>query len=45
MPACWRTASMMRSETSVLLTTSENDFTYRNYAKKDFVLGSPKSLP
>lgn len=28
----------MRSETSVLLTTSENDFTYRNYAKKDFVL-------
>ena len=28
----------LKSETSVLLTTSENDFTYRNYAKKDFVL-------
>lgn len=28
----------LRSETSVLLTTSENDFPYRNYAKKDFVL-------
>lgn len=28
----------LRSETSVLLTTSRNDFPYRNYAKKDFVL-------
>lgn len=28
----------VRSETSVLLTSSRNDFTYRNYAKKDFQL-------
>lgn len=28
----------IKSETSVLLTTSENDFLYTNYAKKDFVL-------
>lgn len=28
----------VKSETSVLLTTSENDFRYRNYAKKEFVL-------
>lgn len=28
----------LKSETSVLLTTSENDFPYTNYAKKDFVL-------
>lgn len=27
-----------RSETSVLLTTSRNDFPYRNYAKKNFIL-------
>lgn len=27
-----------KSETSVLLTTSENDFLYTNYAKKDFIL-------
>lgn len=27
----------VRSETSLLVTTSRNDFPYRNYAKKDFV--------